>query len=44
MNARFRSALFLLALLLAIAGCGNKGDLVLPDEPEPAPAEAPPAR
>ena len=29
------------ALLLALAACGNKGDLVLPDAPEPAPAEAP---
>lgn len=44
MNARPGKALFLLALLLAIAACGNKGDLVLPDEPEPAPAEAPPAQ
>lgn len=46
MNARRGCALSLILLLLALAGCGNKGDLVLPDEPEPvaAPAEAPPAQ
>jgi predicted small lipoprotein YifL len=44
MNARLRHVLCLLVLLLAVAGCGNKGDLVLPDEPDAAPAEAPPAQ
>ena len=44
MTARLRTALWFAAVLLALAGCGNKGDLVLPDAPEPeAPAEAPPA-
>ena len=42
MKARLLLAAALAALLLAVAGCGNKGDLVLPDAPEPAPAEAPP--
>ena len=45
MKARLLTAAALAALLLlAVAGCGNKGDLVLPDAPEPAPAEAPPAQ
>ena len=42
MKARFLLACGVAALLLALAGCGNKGDLVLPDAPEPAPAESPP--
>ena len=36
-NARF--ALFLLALALALAGCGNKGPLVHPEAPADTPAE-----
>ena len=45
MTARLRAVLCFFVLALALAGCGNKGDLVLPDAPEPeAPAEAPPAR
>ena len=43
MKARLLIAGAIAALLLAAAGCGNKGDLVLPDAPEPAPAEAPAA-
>jgi predicted small lipoprotein YifL len=49
MNARI--ALLLIALPLALAGCGNKGPLVLPPKPvtvdestlPPEGAEAPPA-
>lgn len=44
MKARPACTLSLLILLLALAGCGNKGDLVLPDEPESAPTEAPPTQ
>jgi predicted small lipoprotein YifL len=36
------SPLLLVVLLLALGGCGNKGDLVLPDPPE-APAKDAPA-
>jgi predicted small lipoprotein YifL len=36
-NTRF--ALLLLALALALAGCGNKGPLVHPDAPADAPAQ-----
>lgn len=39
MRQAIRTLLWLALLGLVIAGCGNKGDLVLPDEPEPAPAE-----
>ena len=41
MSAKLRNALWFSILGLALAGCGNKGDLVLPDAPEAeAPAEA----
>ena len=50
MNRRLASAFVLLVLALSLAGCGNKGPLVLPDAPAqetampPAPAaEAAPA-
>lgn len=43
MKKSLRIPVFLLLVGLAAAGCGNKGDLVLPDPPEPAAAEAPPA-
>ena len=43
MKAPIRALLCLLfaALALALAGCGNKGDLVLPDPPEAAAEDAP---
>jgi predicted small lipoprotein YifL len=46
MNRRLASASVLLALALSLAGCGNKGPLVLPDAPSqetatPPAAEAP---
>lgn len=37
---RLLSCLLAAAFALALAACGNKGDLVLPDPPEPA-AQAP---
>ncbi len=42
MNARFPICLIALviALPLAVAGCGNSGSLVMPDAPEPVPSEA----
>jgi hypothetical protein len=38
MNVRIRWLKFLALVLIAVAlfGCGNKGDLVLPDPPPPA--------
>jgi predicted small lipoprotein YifL len=38
MNLRIRWLKFLALVLIAVAlfGCGNKGDLVLPDPPPPA--------
>jgi predicted small lipoprotein YifL len=33
-------SVFVLLLALALAACGNKGDLVLPDAPDPEPAAA----
>ena len=51
-RARLSAALCLVLLPLALAGCGNKGPLVLPEDagpaqavatPAPAPAEAPAA-
>jgi predicted small lipoprotein YifL len=42
MKASLRALLYCLLLALALGGCGNKGDLVLPDPPE-APAEDAPA-
>ena len=41
-RALLYSPILILALVLALAGCGNKGDLVLPDPPE-APAKDAPA-
>ncbi|GEM_PF-939444 len=53
LSSRLKTLLLALALPLALAACGNKGPLVLPDrpaadapaeampEPAPAPAEAP---
>ena len=41
MSAKLRTALWFSILGLALAGCGNKGDLVLPEAPEgETPAEA----
>jgi predicted small lipoprotein YifL len=34
-----RLTLLLIAVLLALAGCGKKGDLYLPDKPAPAQTE-----
>lgn len=42
MKATIRALLYSTLLVLALAGCGNKGDLVLPDPPE-APARDVPA-
>jgi predicted small lipoprotein YifL len=41
MKLTLRTLLSILAVGFILAGCGNKGDLVMPDPPEPAPAEAP---
>jgi predicted small lipoprotein YifL len=41
MKPVFRVLLCSLALALAVAACGNKGDLVLPEPPEPAQGDAP---
>lgn len=41
MTKTSRIVLFLLLVGAFLAGCGNKGDLVLPDPPEPAATEAP---
>jgi len=38
MKTRARVLLAALLVLSALAGCGNKGDLVLPDAPDEAPA------
>ncbi len=45
MNKRhvFVSAAFAIALPLALSGCGNKGPLVLTDDPPAAPAVEAPA-
>ena len=42
-RARLSVALCVVLLPLALAGCGNKGPLVLPEDATPAPAVAPPA-
>lgn len=42
MKVSIRALLYSLFLALALAACGNKGDLVLPDPPE-APAKDAPA-
>lgn len=34
-----RLTLFLIAVLLALTGCGKKGNLYLPDKPAPAQTE-----
>ena len=41
-RALLYSPILLAVLLLALGGCGNKGDLVLPDPPD-APAKDTPA-
>lgn len=41
MKKSLRIPLFLLLVGAVLAGCGNKGDLVLPDPPEAATEEAP---
>lgn len=43
MRQVLRTVMWFALVGLAIAGCGNKGDLVLPDAP-PEPAEAPAPR
>jgi predicted small lipoprotein YifL len=40
MNATIRALLCILLLALGVSACGNKGDLVLPEPPEPAPQDA----
>jgi predicted small lipoprotein YifL len=40
MNATIRALLCILLLALGLSACGNKGDLVLPEPPEPAPRDA----
>jgi predicted small lipoprotein YifL len=42
MNQSLRILAVLLLTSLAVAACGNKGDLVLPDPPAPVAAPAPP--
>lgn len=42
-HARLPAALALVLALTALAGCGNKGPLVLPEDAEPAQAVAAPA-
>ena len=44
MKPSLRIPLFLLLVGAVLAGCGNKGDLVLPDPPEAEAAEAPPSQ
>ena len=41
MKKPLRIPLFLLLVGAVLAGCGNKGDLVLPDPPETAAEETP---
>ncbi|MEO5596779.1 MAG: lipoprotein [Lysobacteraceae bacterium] len=36
LRARLSAQLLVLAVLVALAGCGNKGDLVLPSKTPPA--------
>ena len=43
MNLRAASVLLVLVLAAALAGCGNKGPLVLPDAPAADAGVAPPA-
>jgi predicted small lipoprotein YifL len=42
MKKSLRIPLILLFVGVVLAGCGNKGDLVLPDPPEPTTAETQP--